>query len=619
MKVSRPTLLRIWTNWTAPIAIAGFSILAIFLAFLQHAAFRTNLYDLGSYTHLVWNIAQGRLFVTSLWPANYLTNHFSLLLVVLAPLFYLWPDPRTLMVVQQIILACSIIPAYVILRHSYPRLAPALVLAFVFSPLLHQTSTAEFHGIMLAVPFLSWAFYALYNRRTWSLIIPLALALLAREDVGIYVASFGLFLLLFRKGQRLLGAGLIALGGLWLIAIINWVMPALGRAYNHFKVFSTLGSSMPEIAGNALKDPGRIIGIMLTTSKIKALIGLLAPFAGLPLLALDYAILWLPITGIYLISNASGTGLLNSWRVAPLLPLLWGGTAVLMTRLRPRRAAGALGVLGAATAIGFLILSPFPGGGKFDESLYTIDEHTRIGEEIVASIPADAYVAAQNGLAAHLATRQQIRIFPRFDRARQPDLIVLDTKAVNQYPLAPDEYAGALSDLKTNPELAILHEQDGYLVFQHLTDAPAPAHPMSTTWSSLLRLDGFELAQAQPDGAFEPITATLHQGSPLRVALYWTALEPMSEYYAISVRLLDAAGNVVAQDDSWPAQGAVPTPLWEAGRSLRDLHYLDLSNDPASPPVALEVIVYAADTLKPLTSNKGNTLITFPVSTPAPH
>lgn len=614
MRVSRQGLLRVWSDWAAPIMIAVFAFVAIFLAFQQHAAFRTNLYDLGSYTHLVWNIAHGRFFVTALGPANYLTNHFSLLLISLAPLFWLWSDPRMLMTVQQIILAGAIIPAYLIVRKPYPALAPALVLIFVFSPLLHQISAAEFHGIMLAVPFLAWAFYALYQRRTWSLIIPLAIALLAREDVGIYVASFGLFLLLFRKGQRLLGAGLIALGGLWVIAIINWVMPALGRAYNHFRVYSALGDSMPEIAGNTLKDPSRMLSILFTSSKLKAVIGLLAPFAGLPLLALDYALLWLPITGVYLLSNATGSGLLNSWRMAPLLPLLWGAVAVFLVRLRQqRRVTIALVVLSITTIIGFVVLSPFPGGGEFDASLYQVDEHARIGEGIVASIPADAYVAAQNNVAAHLATRQRIRLFPRFDSAQPPDLIIFDEKAADRYPLSPDEYASALSNLQTDPGFAILHEQDGYFVFKHQDGEPAFMQPLSVTWSSFLRLDGFELAQAQPPGPYVPMTDTLRPGGELRIALYWTALEPMPNYFAISVRVLDATGNVVAQDDSWPARGAVPTPLWETGRSLRDLHYLDLSSVNPASPLTVQVIVYAADTLEPVEPRAGYPLSTLEV------
>ncbi|MBP7687444.1 MAG: DUF2079 domain-containing protein, partial [Thermoflexales bacterium] len=288
MRLSRHGLVRYWTDWAAPTMLGAFICLAIGLAFQQHAAYRTNLYDLGSYAHLVWNIANGRPFVTSLWPASYLTNHFSLALVFLAPVFWLWSDPRALMAVQQIILATAVWPAYLIVRKQYPRLAPLLVLAYVISPLLHQTAFAEFHGVMLAVPFLAWAVYALYQRRTWPLVVALVLAMLAREDVGLYVASFGLFLLMTRKGQRLLGAGLIALGGLWVIAVINWVMPALGRAYNHFKVFSSLGGSMSEIVLNVVREPARLVDLIGTPSKIRALMGFILPLAGLPLLALDY-------------------------------------------------------------------------------------------------------------------------------------------------------------------------------------------------------------------------------------------------------------------------------------------------------------------------------------------
>jgi uncharacterized membrane protein len=595
-----------------------FIAIATFLAFQQHAAFQTNLYDLGAYTHVVWNTSQGRFFVTSLTPGNYLTNHFSLLLLLLAPLFFIWPDPRTLMAVQQIILACTIIPAYLILRRHYPRLAPVLVLAFVLSPLLHQTAFAEFHGVMLATPFLAWAFYALYQKRTWMLVIALGLALLAREDVGLYVASFGLFLLVCRKGQRWLGVSLIILGGGWVIAIINWVMPALGRAYHHFNNFSALGNSMPEIASNALKDPGRVLGILLQTSKLKALVSFIAPLAGLPLLASGYALLWIPMTFVYLISNVSGSGLLNSWRMAPFLPLLWGSIAVLLVRLKPRQVVAVLAVLLASTLIGFAVLSPFPGGGKFDASLYQINGHTRIGEQIVASIPADAYVAAQNGMAAHLATRQRIRLFPNFDHTQPPDIIILDERASNRFPMSNDDYASALSDLQIDPGFDVALEQDGFFVFKRTNGRPQSARSISATWSSMLRLDSFELAQKHLDDAYVPVTDSVRSGGVLRVALYLTALEPMSSHYAISVRLLSPDGKVAAQDDSWPAHGALPTPLWNAGRSIRDTHYLDLSHVPPAQQLTLQVIVYSAETLQPVPPHEGYRLTIVQMNDPTP-
>ena len=613
MKVSRQNMVRYWTSWAAPVMLVAFTAVSIFLAFRQHAAFQTGLYDLGSYTQVVWNISRGAGFTTSLGPTNYLTNHFSLLLVLIAPLFSIWPDARTLMVVQSIALTMTIVPGYLILRRRHPLIAPIFVLAFILSPLLHQTVAAEFHGVMLAAPFMAWAFYALYMRRTRMLFVALGLALLAREDVGLYVASFGLFIMLCRKGQRLIGLALTMLGGLWVVVIISWAMPSLGTAYHHWKVFSSLGgNSLSEMASNVIHDPMRLVSAILTTSKLKAFVSFIAPFAGLPIVALGYVLLWLPVVLVYLISNASGSGLLNSWRLAPFLPLLWGSIAAVFVRLRPRWLAGAMTALMIATLIGFLTLSPFPGGGQFDPAIYQVSEHTQVGEQIVASIPPDVSVAAQNGLAAHLATRTQIKLFPWYDHARPPELIVLDANTPNLYPLRADQFKAALADLQMDPAFDISREQDGYFVFKPSDGTHKLSQPISATWSSMLRLYEFAVAQASRSGPFEPISGNVENGSTLRVELYWTALKPMSNYLAISVRLLAPDGSIVAQDDSWPARGALPTPLWEAGRSIRDVHYFDLPATALPRQMTLKVIVYAADTLQPIEPATGLVLASLP-------
>ncbi len=330
MKLSRSVLSEMWVKWAAPLMLAAFCAIAIFLNFRRYAAYRTNLYDLGSYSQVIWNVSRGAGFTTSLGPTQYLTNHFSPLMGLIAPLYWVWPDARVLMVVQTVLMAVSIVPGYLILRKRYPRLAPLLVLAFVLSPLVQQTVLEEFHGILLVPPLLAWAFYALYTRRTWWMLFFLALTLFVREDMGIYIAAFGAYLLLFRSKQRLLGLGLIGFGGAAVVVIINVIMPSFGTAYHHFVAFSALGSSTSEIATNALKDPLRVIASIVTPAKLRAFVRFIAPLAGLPILAVTYVPLWLPGVLVYMVSNATGTGLLNTWRVASLIPLIWvrnGGLA----------------------------------------------------------------------------------------------------------------------------------------------------------------------------------------------------------------------------------------------------------------------------------------------------
>ena len=139
-------LTRLWVNLAGPILLLAFIVVAVYLAFLRHQTFVTQVFDLGYYTQIVWNTAQGRLFATTLKPPTFLTDHFSPLLALVAPLFWLAPDARTLIVVEMALLAMAVLPAYLILRQSSPRLAPLLVLAFVLNPQLHQLAVEDFHG-----------------------------------------------------------------------------------------------------------------------------------------------------------------------------------------------------------------------------------------------------------------------------------------------------------------------------------------------------------------------------------------------------------------------------------------------------------------------------------------
>jgi len=348
-------------------------------------------------------------------------------------------------------------------------------------------------------------------------------------------------------------------------------------------------------------------------------VGVIAPLAALPLLVPGYLLLWIPMTALYLISNASGSGLLNSWRMAPFLPLLWGSIAVLIVRLRPRWAYVCMTALLLATLIGFLVLSPFPGGAKFEERAYQVDEHTRIGEQIVAGLPHDVPLTAQNGLAAHLATRPWMRLFPWYDATKLlPSIVVLDEKSNNTWPLKADELKAAILSFQMDPAYETAHEQDGYYAFQLVQEDHPLTQPVSKTWSSTLSLTGYELAQAHGNSAFTSLIGRVARAGKLRVILQWTALQAMPSHLVISIRLVAPDGRVVAQDDSWPGRGALPTPLWEVGRSIRDTHYLDIPADALPDQLTLQVIVYAADTLDPIDPAGGFTLTTLSSDNTAP-
>ena len=115
-------LLRPRTSlWLATAAFAaGFSALAV----LQHRAFWTGRFDVGNLVQAVWSTAHGDVLeVTGLHglQMSRLAAHFDPIVVAFAPLWWLWPDPAALLVVQALAVALGA-PAVFLPRPEAPRL-----------------------------------------------------------------------------------------------------------------------------------------------------------------------------------------------------------------------------------------------------------------------------------------------------------------------------------------------------------------------------------------------------------------------------------------------------------------------------------------------------------------
>jgi 4-amino-4-deoxy-L-arabinose transferase-like glycosyltransferase len=114
------------------------------------------------------------------------------------------------------------------------------------------------------------------------------------------------------------------------------------------------------------------------------------------------------------------------------------------------------------------------------------------------------------------------------------------------------------------------------------THVPAGATLTNIGFGDQIRLAGFRIEDA---------------AGP-EVALYWHALVAMQENYAVSVRLVAANGDWLAQQDSWPAGGLLPTSQWRPGDYVCDVHRLDLPPDAVVDH--LQIVVYNAASGEPL-------------------
>ncbi len=286
------------------------------------------------------------------------------------------------------------------------------------------------------------------------------------------------------------------------------------------------------------------------------------------------------------------------WHIAPFLGLWWVSTAMAIARLKGRRANLAVGVLVVASIIGYGVWSKFPGGGGYDPTIYTLDEHTAIGQSVLAQIGPTTPVVAQSRIGAHLVSREQIAMFPWFSQTWSPQMIVLDEKDTNPYPLTTERLQKFVKEYDAQPSYRIKLEQDGYIIFEPDAQIITPTATIRD-FDGLLRLENTQVAQEDASKAFQPVSMplqTLAPGRRVRVELYWVALAKMEANYTISVRLLAEDGRTIAQDDAWPARGLLSTMQWPQGQRMRDVHYLQLPPDALPAQVHVQVIVYNSDT-----------------------
>jgi len=161
-----------------------------------------------------------------------LGDHLSFLLIGLTPLYWLWSDPRMLLIAQAILIAASIVPVFLF---AQPRLgrpgAYALCLAYSIFWAINAAIGFQFHELAFS-PLLVALTILFADRRQWpAFFVSLALLLLVKENMSVLAVFIGLWLISGREYR--LGAITIGAGVLWYLLALNVLLPPLRRPRLH--------------------------------------------------------------------------------------------------------------------------------------------------------------------------------------------------------------------------------------------------------------------------------------------------------------------------------------------------------------------------------------------------
>ena len=454
---------------------AGFAALSV----LRYRAFATGRFDLGNMVQAVWTTAHGHpLQMTNLHGAQIsrLAAHVDPILVVFAPLWWLWPSPDLLLVTQALVVAAGAWPVFLLARKhlASPRAGLGFALVYLLYPATGWLTLNEFHPVALATPFLLFAFWYLDNDRLVPFAVFAVAAATCKEEIGLVIAGFGVWYA-FGRRRRLEGATIATLGLAWSAIAIGVVIPHYhtGGESDFYGRYSEVGGSAAGIVKTAFTHPLRIAHAAFTGRDLHYLFDLAAPLAGLCLLAPLVLIAALPELALNLLSAAPTQTSIHFHYTAGLIPPLLIGS-ILGARRFGRWAVPVTAVVLLAALAGNYRLGPIPGwrhvpgGSQFEATAARVTRHDRIAARALSLIPKGAVVSATNTLGSHLSARRRVLSFPFVQDALWIAADETQPGYADRY--APLPTAIELGALRRNPDWRLVFEQDGILVFRR---APA--------------------------------------------------------------------------------------------------------------------------------------------------
>ena len=450
---------------------AGFAALSV----LRHEAYVTGRFDLGNMVQAVWSTAHGRpLQMTDLHgdQISRLAAHVDPILVVFAPLWWIWPSPHMLLVAQACAVALGAIPVFLLARKhlASSRAALGFGLAYLLYPATGWLTLNEFHPVALATPLLLFAFWYLDEDRLLPFSACALAAALCKEEIALVVAGFGIWYALAR-GRWVVGAAIAVVGAAWAAVAIAIVIPHYnaGAESDFYGRYSEVGGSAGGIVKTAFTHPLRIAEAAFSARDLHYLLDLVAPLAALCLLAPLMLVAALPELAINLLSSATTQTSIHFHYTAGLIPPLVIG-AIFGAKRLSRWAFPVAAAIVVAALVGNYRLGPIPGwrhvpgGQKFQATAARVTAHDRIADRALRLIPDEAVVCATNTLGAHLSARRRVLSFPFIEDSKWVAADETQPGYADRY--APVPTATQLAALRRNPEWQLVFEQDGILVFR---------------------------------------------------------------------------------------------------------------------------------------------------------
>lgn len=479
------------------LAIAAYTIYFSWLTISRHYYGFSGRFDLGNMEQTVWNTSEGRIFQMTNPSTSKISSrlafHADFLLMLIAPIYKLFPGTETLLIIQALVVALGAIPVYLIAKHIFvggdlavsphadkPEGLSAhnffpffFAILYLLSPVIERANIYEFHSEVLAVTFLLFTFYFLLIGKTKSFLLFFFLSLISKETVSLTLAMICIFGIVKNK-KRGLCLFLLIICVTYFLLMVRKIIPTVNGVTNrHFALgqFTEGDEKFFDIIAGYIKHPFDFIKNLTDKHALQYYLGVLS-YGGFTFLFSPLTFIFcLPALMINTLAKGSQFQSLSYQYSATTVPGLMISTIYgfhfLRKKLKDNQPVliSILSIISLISLINLYQYSPLPYLGQkpyldFQRSAYPAAKKIH---EWAAKIPSDKSVSATNNVGSHFAKRQNLYAFP--NKIGEADNVIIAAKSWQEW-MTDAERNEIIRELKNNSEYKLLDEAPDFWLFQ---------------------------------------------------------------------------------------------------------------------------------------------------------
>lgn len=411
-------------HWSLFLVLSlSFVVFTLILILKHEVQFQTFGLDLGFYDQIIFKASHFDFSKSTIAPIvdrhvklSFFENDFHLPLLILAIIYSFVSTPYVLFIAQVLVAVVTVAVIYFASLAKIPSrffawsLAVTFLLSVPFQHVIFDGFIPEVFGAL----FLALFFYGVFSHnRRLSLIAAIGM-IMSKVEFSPVVAISGLIVFLFEKEKRF-GLNILFLGAVTFFLLVYVVNPYISpnyRNYAHYSLgYGTLGKNPQDVVVNFFTRPQAIVSATFSPAiKLNYLATQLTSFALIPIMGFQM----LPLLLFEVFTRLGNNYMVAKWPLHSFTISTCLGIASIYSakNFQKRINPTFLGIILLVTAVAQNLFFHGPINSLFKRQFYEIPSWSKANHQIMAKIPPNVSVAANNSLVPHLSERDKIYLLP---------------------------------------------------------------------------------------------------------------------------------------------------------------------------------------------------------------